>query len=308
MIAKDAPMPKKLPAANRPDPQRQLLETLDLQSVSENRFRGSSPQNGWKRIYGGQVLAQAMQAATRTVAVERPLHSLHAYFLLPGDPAVDIAFNVEHLRDGGSFTTRRVTALQTGQPIFAMIASFHGFEDGFEHAQPMPTVPSPDVLQSIGDLVRRPDATVPDAMRGYYAQEHAFDVRPVEPDRFLRQTNGSSGQHLWVKSRAPLPEAASLHAAILAYVSDFALIDTVLIPHDRTMFDPGLQLASLDYALWIHRPFRIDDWLLYALDSPVASAGRGFTRGSFFTREGVLVASVAQEGLVRQRTTAFVIK
>jgi acyl-CoA thioesterase II len=301
-------MPTRPPVTKRPEPLSELLGNLKLEPLSETRFRGHSPQNGWKRIYGGQVLAQAIQAATKTVDPARPLHSIHAYFLLPGDPNVEIIYDVEVLRDGGSFATRRVTALQSGKPIFAMIGSFHGHEDGFEHASTMPHVPPPQDVSSISEIVARPSATVPPAMRAYYAQDQAFEVRMVEAERYLGGADISPRQHLWVKSRGPLPQVASLHTALLAYVSDFALIDTVLIPHGKIMFDPNLQLASLDYALWVHRPFRIDDWLLYALESPAANSGRGFTRGQFFTQEGVLVASVTQEGLIRQRSTAFVIK
>lgn len=285
-----------------------LLGLLDLESAAPDAFIGHSPRHGWGRVYGGQVLAQAIVAAARTVDAPRRLHSLHAYFLLAGAPAEPIRYEVERLRDGGSFTTRRVTARQGAGVIFAMIGSFHGDEDGYVHAAAMPDVPPPEDVAPLGEVFARPDALVPDNMRAYYGQERPIDVRLVETARYFGATGLPPRQHLWLRTKAALPDEPALHAAILAYASDFALLDTALIPHGRLMFDATMQLASLDHALWLHAPFRADDWLLYALESPVGGGGRGFARGSFFTRDGTLVASVTQEGLMRTRSTAFVIK
>lgn len=296
------------PASAIPQALGLLLQTLDLEVMSDRQFRGISPQNGWGRIYGGQVLGQGLQAAHHTVDETRLIHSMHGYFLLPGNPTVDIVYDVERLRDGASFATRRVTAIQEERPIFEMIASFHREEPGFEHAEAMPNVPPPEAVPTLVETLNRSESTASKAMRSYYVQEQPVEVRLVDADRYLGGTNRTPKQHMWIKATAPLPDQRALHSAILAYASDFALIDTALIAHGRTMFEPQLQLASLDHACWIHRPFRIDDWLLYALDSPVAGRGRGLARGSFFTRDGQLVASVAQEGLMRERSTAYLIK
>jgi acyl-CoA thioesterase II len=291
-----------------PDPVAALVRLLDLETIKPDVFQGLSPKGGWGRVYGGQVLAQAIVAASRTVEAPRRIHSLHAYFLVGGAPAEPIRYEVERLRDGGSFATRRVTAVQAAGPIFSMIGSFHGDETGFAHALPMPTVPPPEDVAPIGDVFARPEALVPDTMRAYYTQDRPIDIRLIETERYFGTPNPSLRQHMWLKVRSPLPDGPSLHAAILAYASDFALLDTALIPHGKLMFDPKMQLASLDHALWLHNEFRMDDWLLYVLESPVAAGGRGFARGTFFTREGALVASVTQEGLMRARSTSFVIK
>ena len=296
-------------AASSPgDAVARLVHLLDLERLELNLFRGVSPKGGWGRVYGGQVLAQAISAAYRTVDGPRRLHSLHAYFLLAGSPTDPIVYEVERLRDGGSFTTRRVTAIQAGRPIFATIGSFHEDEPGFAHTSPMPAVPPPEDVAPIGEVFSRAGALVPDTMRAYYAQERPIDIRLIETERYFGATGLIPRQHMWLKARARLPDDPGLHAAILAYASDFVLLDTALIPHGKLMFDAGMQLASLDHALWLHAPLRVDEWLLYILDSPVAGGGRGFARGSFYTREGVLVASVTQEGLMRARTTAFLIK
>ena len=285
-----------------------LLSLLDLEQLETNRFRGLSMANGWGRVYGGQVLAQALVAASRTVPSERPAHSMHAYFLLAGDPAKPIDYEVEPLRDGGSFATRRVTAIQSGKTIFATIASFHKSEPGFEHHTAMPEVPAPEDLPAQADVLSRPGSQAPKTMQAYYAKDRPIEVKLVETQRYFGAQNLAPRQCFWLRVRATLPDTPVLHQAILAYASDFAMLDTSLIAHGKMMFDPGMQLASLDHALWLHRPFRADDWLLYALESPSAGGARGFSRGAFYTRDGRLVASVAQEGLVRERSTAFVIK
>jgi len=298
-------LPALRPSADTVD---SLLRVLDLEPLADNRYRGVSPHTAWGRVYGGQVLAQAMIAASRTVGEDRPAHSLHGYFLLGGDPMLPIDYEVDRVRDGGSFATRRVTAIQRGAPIFEMISSFHKLEDGFCHGSNMPQTPPPEEVATAAALFARPDAKVPDAMRAYYGRARPIDLRFVDTARYFGDWDQPPYQRFWLKTKGALPDGQALHSAILAYASDFAMIDTALIPHGKIMFDPKMQLASLDHALWVHAPFRADDWLLYVLESPAAGRGRAFARGAFYTRDGVLVASVAQEGLVRERSTAFVIK
>ena len=285
-----------------------LLRVLELEQTGENRFRGLSPHTAWGRVYGGQVLAQAMVAASRTVSEDRPAHSLHGYFILGGDPLVPIDYEVDRVRDGGSFATRRVTALQKGAPIFEMLSSFHKMETGFTHASAMPDTPPPEAVPTAKELFTRADAQVPDAMRAYYGRGRPIELRFVDAARYFGDTDQPPYQRFWLKTKGALPDGQGLHSAILAYASDFAMIDTGLIPHGKVMFDPKMQLASLDHGLWIHDSFRADEWLLYVLDSPAAGRGRVFAKGAFYTRDGRLVASVAQEGLARERSTAFVLK
>jgi acyl-CoA thioesterase-2 len=285
-----------------------LLDVLDLEPLELNLFRGTTPQVGWQRVYGGQVLGQALVAAGRTVDEPRAVHSLHGDFLLAGDPAHPILYEVERTRDGGSFTTRRVKAIQRGQAIFTMSVSFHKNEEGFEHALEMPEVPPPEALPSAGELMVRLIDTLPKNMQSYWKRENPIELRPVDVSRYLGREPHPPRQNIWLKANGPLPDDFRLHQCVLAYASDFTLLDTALIAHGKLLFDADIQLASLDHAIWFHRPFRADEWLLYSQDSPNASGARGFCRGSFFTREGVLVASTAQEGLIRKRETAFLIK
>ncbi len=285
-----------------------LLDVLDLEPLELNLFRGTTPQVGWQRVYGGQVLGQALVAAGRTVDEPRAVHSLHGDFLLAGDPAHPILYEVERTRDGGSFTTRRVKAIQRGQAIFTMSVSFHKNEEGFEHALEMPEVPPPEALPSAGELIVRLIDTLPKNMQSYWKRENPIELRPVDVSRYLGREPHPPRQNIWLKANGPLPDDFRLHQCVLAYASDFTLLDTALIAHGKLLFDADIQLASLDHAIWFHRPFRADEWLLYSQDSPNASGARGFCRGSFFTREGVLVASTAQEGLIRKRETAFLIK
>jgi acyl-CoA thioesterase-2 len=281
----------------------QLLSTLDLERLEHNLFRGRSPQNGWQRVFGGQVVGQALVAADRTVdAHDRLPHSLHAYFLRPGDPKVPIIYEVDRIRDGGSFTTRRVVAIQHGHAIFSMSVSFHKSEPGLEHQIAMPDVPPPEDLPSEAQLKDRLLPLLPDVMRAYWERDRPIELRPVETGRYLSGEKGEPRQNIWIKANGSLPDDFRLHQCILAYASDFSLLDTALIAHGRVIFDPKMMLASLDHAVWFHRPFRADEWLLYAQDSPSAQSARGFCRGSIFSRDGKLVASVAQEGLIRERT------
>jgi acyl-CoA thioesterase-2 len=285
-----------------------LLSILDLEPLELNLFRGRSPKEGWQRVYGGQVLGQALVAAVRTVEEPRAVHSMHAYFLLGGDPDHPIVYEVERVRDGGSFTTRRVKAIQHGRAMFIMSASFQKEEASYEHAAPMPDVPPPEALPSATQLMAKLIDVLPASMRAYWSQERPIDMRPVDMSRYLGREPRSPVQHIWMRSNARLPDDLKLHQCVLAYASDFTLLDTALIAHGKLLFDGDIQLASLDHALWFHRPFRADEWLLYAQDSPSAHGARGFCRGSVFTRDGLLIASVAQEGLMRKRQSAFVPK
>jgi acyl-CoA thioesterase II len=283
-----------------------LISILDLEPLEQNLFRGRSPQQGWQRVFGGQVLGQALVAAVRTVSEERFAHSLHAYFLLPGDPSLPIIYEVERTRDGGSFTTRRVKAIQHGRTMFAMSVSFHLNEPGYDHQIAMPKVPFPEDLPTEADLKTKMLAILPPELRSYWERERPIELRPVDVSRYFAREKRNPEQCIWMRASGRLPDTLSLHQCVLAYASDFSLLDTALIAHGKLMFDKDVQLASLDHALWLHRPFRADEWLLYAMDSPSSHGARGFCRGSVYTRDGMLVASVAQEGLMRQRDSRYV--
>ena len=285
-----------------------LLAILDLETLEDNLFRGRSPQQSWQRVFGGQVLGQALVAAVRTVEAQRVAHSLHAYFLLGGDPKVPIIYSVERVRDGGSFSTRRVTAIQHGRPMFVMSVSFHKAEPGFDHQSEMPKVPAPEDLPSEQELKARMIAHLPANMRSYWERERPIELRPVDVSRYFSREPRPPEQYVWMRATGALPDDLPLQQCVLAYASDFSLLDTALIAHGKLMFDKDIQLASLDHALWFHRAFRADEWLLYAQDSPSSHGARGFCRGSIYTRDGRLVASVAQEGLMRQRTSVLLPK
>jgi acyl-CoA thioesterase II len=279
-----------------------LLAILDLEQLEHNLFRGRSPQVGWQRVFGGQVIGQALVAAQRTVDAGRHVHSLHAYFMRPGDPAIPIIYEVDRIRDGGSFTTRQVVAIQHGQAIFALSASFQADEAGLEHQMPMkPDVPGPDGLISDREFGAQYAHMAPPHVRSYFERERPIEMKPVSLKHYLTRDPLPPEQNVWVRILGEAPDDRAVQAAILAYVSDMTLLDGSLFPHGRTVFDKDLQAASLDHSMWFHRANRLDDWLLYQQDSPNGSGGRGFTRGSFYTRSGELVASVAQEGLVRVR-------
>ncbi len=279
-----------------------LLQILDLEPLEHNLFRGLSPQVGWQRVFGGQVIGQALVAATRTAPPERTAHSLHCYFMLAGDPKVPIIYQVERLRDGKSFSTRRVTAIQHGRAIFALSASFQISEEGLPHHISMPdNVPPPEELPSEPELKEKFIHLLPENVRRYWERARPIEMRFVDLTRYISRQKLEPKQYIWIKATEKLPQDHAVHQSVLAYASDMTLLDSTLLAHGRTIFDKDLQIASLDHALWFHRPFRADDWLLYAQDSPSASGARGFARGSIFTKEGVLIASVAQEGLIRQR-------
>lgn len=280
-----------------------LLSILDLEKLEENLFRGRSPQVGWQRVFGGQVIGQALVAARRTVeeGAARQPHSMHAYFLLEGDPSVPILYEVERIRDGGSFSTRRVVAIQHGRAIFFTSVSFQVTEEGFAHQFEMPDVPSPDELPGEKDIIARYLEHMPKPMQAYFASERPIEVRPVDLSLFMGLGARPPHRSVWIRAAGTLPDDPDLHRCVLAYASDMTLLDTALVPHGRSIFSKEILAASLDHALWMHRPFRVDDWLLYVQDSPFAGNGRGFTRGLIYDRSGALVASVAQEGLIRER-------
>lgn len=279
-----------------------LLSILDLEPLEHNLFRGMSPQAGWQRVFGGQVIGQALVAASRTVPEDRPVHSLHGYFMRPGDPSVPIIYEVDRIRDGGSFTTRRVVAIQHGHAIFSMSASFQVVEEGLEHQVDMPDVPMPEDLPSEAELKEKFLAVAPESVRKYWERDRPIELRPVDLTHYFSRNKLTPAQNVWVRASAPLPDDSRIHSCVLAYASDMTLLDTSLFAHGTSVFDPKLQVASLDHAMWFHRPFRADDWLLYVEDSPSASGARGFTRGALYDRAGRLVASVAQEGLIRVRS------
>ena len=278
-----------------------LLVILDLEQLEHNLFRGRSPQDGWQRVFGGQVIGQALVAAERTVE-GRVAHSLHAYFMRPGDPSVPIIYEVDRIRDGRSFNTRRVVAIQHGAAIFSMSVSFHVEEEGFDHQFDMADVPDPEELPGLSELKKDRIKHFPNVIKTYFERERPIEIRPVDLTRFLEPERREPVQHVWMRAAGTLPDDPALHQAALSYASDFTLLDTALIAHGRVLYDPALMLASLDHAMWFHRSFRADEWMLYTQDSPATHGARGFCRGSIYTRAGVLVASAAQEGLVREKT------
>jgi acyl-CoA thioesterase-2 len=275
-----------------------LLDLLDLEQIEVNIFRGRSPDETVQRVFGGQVAGQALVAVGRTVPDDRPVHSLHAYFIRPGDPAVPLVYNVDRVRDGRSFSTRRVTAIQHGKAIFAMSASFHHPEPGLEHAMAMPQVPPPESLRSSAE---RLEEAIGVPLPPHY-RDSPIDLRAVGPlsAEATRDPSLRTSQNLvWLRVVGELPDDPLLHAVLVTYVSDMTLLDTVLIKHGVTWQEGRTSGASLDHAMWFHRPFRADQWLLYAQESPVAYGGRGLARGEVYTASGELVVSVVQEGLIR---------
>lgn len=284
----------------------ELVKLLALERIEENLFRGQSQDLGWHTVYGGQVLGQALSAAVQTVPSDRHVHSLHAYFLRTGDVTKPIVYDVDRIRDGGSFTTRRVVAIQSGKAIFNLAASFQVDEKGFEHHDVMPVVPKPDTLRTEQDLAKPHVHRFPDSMKPRAIGERPFEHRPVpsgiegEHDLFSPVKQPPS-RSMWFRTVARLPDDPALHRYLLAYASDHALITTALLPHGVTWMSGGMQVASLDHVMWFHQPFRVDEWLLYVLDSPAAHGSRGLARGRVFTEDGRMVATVTQEGLLRRR-------
>lgn len=277
-----------------------LLEHLRLERLEHNLFRGSSRDVGQGSVFGGQVLAQALLAAGATVK-ERPAHSLHGYFLRPGDPQAPIVYDVDRIRDGRSFTTRRVVAIQHGRAIFNMSVSFQAHEEGIAHQGAMPEVPGPEGLPSRLELRRRAAAGCPEELREPLTREWPIEFRPLQYLDPLEPERRPPLQQTWLRCPGALPDDPALHQAVLAYASDLSLLGTAFLPHGLSFYQRRVKAASLDHAMWFHRPLRVDDWLLYTMDSPFAGGGRGLARGSIYARDGELVASVAQEGLIRLR-------
>lgn len=278
-----------------------LVTLLSLEKIEENLFRGQSQDLGWGNVFGGQVLGQALSAATQTTPPDREVHSLHAYFLRRGDASKPIVYEVDRIRDGGSFTTRRVVATQSGAAIFNMAASFQKEEKGFEHQDAMPEVPPPEQVPTEQERFARARDLVPKELFERFAGEQAFEVRPVQVIDDLRHPSPMPPHRMvWFKTTGPLGDDQALHRYLLAYASDLGFLATSMFPHGVTFFSGKVQVASLDHVMWFHAPLRADQWLLHVIDSPAARGSRGLVRGRVFTQDGRLVASTAQEGLIRK--------
>ena len=278
-----------------------LVNLLTLEPIEENLFRGSSQDLGFRQLFGGQVLGQSLSAMSQTVEDARHVHSLHGYFLRPGDASLPVVYQVDRVRDGGSFSTRRVTAIQKGQPIFTSSASFQYDENGFEHQNPMPEVVGPENLPSELEMIRQRADLIPESMREKLLCAKPIEFRPVVGEDPFNPQVSDPIKYVWFRADGTLPDNLALHKYLLAYASDFGLLTTSLLPHGKGVWQRDMQVASLDHALWFHGELRMDEWLLYAMDSPWAGNSRGFSRGSVYNREGKLVASVTQEGLIRHR-------
>ena len=278
-----------------------LVELLDVEEIDTDLFRGHRQPGGEGRVFGGQVIAQGLQAAQRSTEGGKVAHSLHAYFMRPGDENFPIVFRVVRDFEGRSFATRRVIAMQRGQPILNMACSFQQPEEGLAHQDAMPDVPAPEDLASEAELRRAMAARVPETFHRVLLRPRPIELRPVTPRDWIEPVAGAPVQHVWFRLAAPIGDDPAMHRAMLAYASDMGLLGTGMIPHGVGWMSPKMQVASLDHALWLHEPFRADEWLLYTMDSPWAGHARGFNRGRVFTRDGRLVASTAQEGLIRRR-------
>jgi acyl-CoA thioesterase-2 len=283
----------------------ELVRLLDLERIEVNLFRGISPDDGMKRVFGGQVIAQALVAAYRTVE-NRVCHSLHAYFIRPGDPSVPILYEVDRARDGKSFTTRRVVAIQHGEQILNLAASFQIPESGFTHQSQMPDTKKPAELKSEDELRALAKDHIPKEFQKQFARPRPIELKPVDPRQMISPAKTEPKKQMWLRARGKVdPKDIALQQCLLAYASDMGILDTATKPHGVNWFTGGVQMASLDHSMWFHEPFDISDWLLYTMDSPSASGARGFNRGEIFTESGVLVSSVAQEGLMRPREPKF---
>jgi acyl-CoA thioesterase II len=275
-----------------------LLDLLELETLEVNLFRGLSPDEDRQRVFGGQVAAQALVAAGRTVEAGRPVHSLHAYFLRPGDPNIPIVFEVDRIRDGKSFTTRRVVAIQHGRAIFNLQSSFHVIETGPDHSAPMPPVPGPDELPTFRERIEGSGTRLGPEATGWLLRERPIESRPVEDLHFLAPSPRPPAQDVWIRANGLLPDDPLIHACVVAYASDLTLLDTATLPH-AIGYDGAFMMASLDHAMWFHRPFRADEWLLYHQLSPSASGARGLALGHVFRGDGNIAVTVMQEGLLR---------
>lgn len=280
-------------------PLEELLSLLKLEQLDTGLFRGNSEQLGLPQVYGGQVLGQALSASRYTVDSERSVHSFHSYFLHPGDATKPIIYDVENLRDGRSFSTRRVKAVQNGRPIFYLTASYHGEQEGFEHQSTMPDVPGPENFASEAELAKSIEQYLPEQIRDTFCGEKAIEVRPAIVVNPLRPKKTEPKQYLWIKANGTVPNNQLIHQYILAYASDWGFLVTALHPHEVSLLTPKFQVATIDHSMWYHRPLRIDEWLLFVIESPNASNTRGLVRGEIFNQQGELVASAIQEGVMR---------
>lgn len=279
-----------------------LLALLNLERIEEGLFRGQSEDLGLRQVFGGQVVGQALYAAKETVSADRLVHSFHSYFLRPGDSQKPIVYDVEILRDGNSFSARRISAIQNGKPIFYMTASFQGQEAGLEHQKLMPDVPGPDKLPSETEIARSLEKFLPPVFKEKFLCERPIEIRPVVFHNPLKGHVDVPARQTWIRANGTLPDDIRIHQSLLGYASDFNFLPTALQPHGLGFLEPGMQVATLDHAMWFHRPFSMNEWLLYSVESPSASGARGFVRGEFYNRAGLLVASTVQEGVMRQRT------
>lgn len=280
-----------------------LLDLLNLEKIEEGLFRGQSEDLGLRQVFGGQVVGQALYAAKQMVPSDRSIHSFHSYFLRPGDSSKPIVYDVETLRDGNSFSARRVKAVQGGKPIFYMTASFQSLEEGYEHQNSMPEVPAPETLPSESEIAKNFAHLIPEKFREKFTGQRPIEMRPVKFHNPLQGKKDLPERAIWIKANGEMPDDLRIHQYLLGYASDFNFLPTALQPHGVGFLEPGMQVATIDHSMWFHRPFRLDEWLLYSIESPSASGARGFVRGQFYTREGVLVASTVQEGVMRNRKT-----
>ncbi|PHR83308.1 MAG: acyl-CoA thioesterase II [Colwellia sp.] len=279
----------------------ELLALLKLETIEKGIYRGQSQDLGFRALFGGQVMGQALSAAQETVSTDRYVHSLHSYFLRAGDASKPVVYEVENIRNGASFSTRRIKAIQNGQAIFYMTVSFQCPEEGYNHQDVMPTVPNPDDVPSYSDFLSTYKDALPRGMREKFLAEKPIEIRPIQQYNWIKPEKTDSNYQIWLKTNGNLPDDLRIHSCMLAYASDFHFLPTALLPHGASHLQPNFQIATVDHAMWFHRPFRFDDWLLYCMDSPSASNGRGLVRGQIFSRQGELVASTMQEGVIRQR-------
>lgn len=278
-----------------------LLDLLKLETIEQGIYRGQSQDLGFGAVFGGQVIGQALSAAKETLPEDRKVHSLHTYFLRPGDAHKPIVYDVENIRDGKRFSTRRVQAIQHGKPIFYMTASFQIDEPGFEHQDTMPEVPGPEGLVSDIDIYREHAELIPEAIRNKFICEKPIEMRFVTANNPFKPVVDEPRRYVWIRANGEMPDDPRVHKYLLAYASDFNFLPTALQPHGHSFAQPNIQMATIDHSMWFHKDFRMDDWLLYAIDSPVATGARGLVRGQIFSRDGTLVASTMQEGVMRKR-------
>ncbi|MCK6262711.1 acyl-CoA thioesterase II [Vibrio sp. ZSDE26] len=278
---------------------KELLSLLKLEKLEEGLFRGQSENLGLPQVYGGQVIGQALSASRYTVEADRTVHSFHSYFLYPGDPEKPIIYDVENLRDGKSFSTRRVKAIQNGRPIFYLTASYHGDAPGFEHQNTMPDVPGPENFRSESELAASVAHMLPEKLKKIFCGDKAIEMRPVKVVNPLNPQKEEPKQYLWMRANGDMPDSQLIHQYLLGYASDWGFLVTALHPHEVSLMTPNFQVATIDHSIWFHRPFKMDEWLLYVIDSPTASNTRGLVRGEIYNSQGDLVASAMQEGVMR---------